>query len=260
MIARALILNVGHRFLTFKGADGRWHLPAITPLPGERPLVTLRAAVLEKAGVELPAPSGRHSTAASDDFAFVLPAAHLRDSGDVRWNALQDAKRVEGVWAIYVSAILGGWEPPHQDIDVFHFGADTRTAANLAHLVVKGRKRLTVQWSEAARAKGETVPTPGLVSVVTDGFGFPICVIQTEQVQKVRFSEVDAGCALEEGEGDGSLEDWREGHHRYFIREGRELGLDFGDDTLVTLERFRVLKVLGTSDASRDEPIGEGRT
>ena len=249
--ARALILDVGHRFLALKGADGTWQPPAITPRLGERPLAQLKNFLLERIGLVLPHPSGGRPSEAPDDFAFILPPGERVTFANVRWFALRELGQLrtfDGLWSLYVDAILGGWEPPTPDLDVFHFGAEARSAANLAHLVVKGRKRATTLWPDVARRKGETIPTPGLVSVVTDGFGVATCLIRTERVDELRFAEVDETCAKSEGEGDGSLEDWRAGHWAYFNREGKQMGLAFGEDTLVMVERFRLLKVLGTSD------------
>jgi uncharacterized protein YhfF len=62
-------------------------------------------------------------------------------------------------------------------------------------------------------------------------------VIRTTGVEVRRFGDVDAEFAWTEGEGDRSLEYWREEHIRFFAAERRP----FGEDTEVVLQRFELL-------------------
>jgi uncharacterized protein YhfF len=245
--ARALILNVGHKVFALKAPDGTWHAPATIARVGERPLVALTAFALERFGLSLPYPSGALPGTTPHDFVFVLPPGTRVEAEDSTWFPLRELSRLgdhEALWALYDDAMLGGWAPPTRELDVYHFADTPWSAANLAHHVVKGTKRATALWPDAARAKGETIPTPGLVSVITDGFGMPLCVVRSERVDELRFGDVDESVAIDEGEGDKSLEDWKDGHRLYFAREGKELGLPFDDDTVVMIDRFRVLRVL----------------
>jgi uncharacterized protein YhfF len=154
------------------------------------------------------------------------------------------------MWQLYVDAVLGGWEPPTRNFDVFYFGATPEQAARLAHHVVKGKKRGTTGWIAALEREGATIPTPGLVSIVTDGFGIPLCAIETERVITNRFGDAPEDIAIAEAEGDCSLDDWRTSHRAYFEREGARIGTSFHDDSLVLHEYFRVLRVF-SADTGR---------
>jgi uncharacterized protein YhfF len=245
--SRALILDVGHRVLTLKAQDDSWRAPATVARVGERPLVAIEAFARERMGLTLPYPSGAAPLPTPHDFVFVLPPSAQVEGAGTRWFSLRELALVgdaDALWALYVEGMLGGWEPPTRDLDVFQFGAGERAAAHLAHMVVKGHKRATAGWVEAERLSGTTIPAPGLVSVVTDGYGVPMCVIQSERVDFMRLADVDESVANDEGEGDRSLEDWVEGHRAYFQKQGTSLGLAFGDESEIFVERFRVLKVL----------------
>ena len=63
-------------------------------------------------------------------------------------------------------------------------------------------------------------------------------LVVTTEARVVPFDQVDADHAREEGEGDGSLEHWREVHQRVFAEHAEG---EFQPDTLVVLERFRLL-------------------
>ena len=71
-----------------------------------------------------------------------------------------------------------------------------------------------------------------------DGCGEPRCVIETTEVTYRRFGEVDEAFAFEEGEGDRSLQYWRDAHRNYFGRQGK-----FREDMMLMCERFRLVEV-----------------
>ena len=57
------------------------------------------------------------------------------------------------------------------------------------------------------------------------------------------FNMVDAQFAYDEGEGDRSLEYWRQAHWRFFEGTCAEIGRELSDDMPVVCERFKVLFV-----------------
>jgi uncharacterized protein YhfF len=89
--------------------------------------------------------------------------------------------------------------------------------------------------------KPEIAPVPDGYSVVTDFDGNPLCVIQTTEIRHLPFDEVDAQFAFAEGEGDQTLESWREGHWRYFTQEAGESAVEFNEKSLICCERFALL-------------------
>jgi uncharacterized protein YhfF len=249
--ARGLVLDPAHRVLLLRAVDDSWHAPATVTRVGERPLVAFMAFARERFEINLPHPCGARPERDPNEFAFVLDPAVRVDAAETSWVPLRDLATMTGdadaLWSLYVSTMLGGWEPPAhagRAIDVFAFGNGARMNAALAHMVAKGHKRATAGWLAGEQASKNVIPTPGLVSIVTDGFGYPVCAIETTQVDLVRFADVSDDFAYVEGEGDGSLADWMSGHRAHFVRQGENLGIPFTDDAIVFLERFRVLRVL----------------
>ena len=74
----------------------------------------------------------------------------------------------------------------------------------------------------------------GEYSVIVDGGGEPLCVIRITHVELRPFGEVDADFAWTEGEGDRTLEWWRQAHLGFFDH----IGFEIRDDTVMVLERF----------------------
>ncbi len=126
-----------------------------------------------------------------------------------------------------------------QGLETFSFGDSNRMADELGALVVAGTKTAT-RWAVVQGQQTEV----GKQMVMLDGQSRPWAIIETVELSQRRFGEVDATLAYDEGEGDRTLQDWRDGHHRYFTREGT-----FAPDMMLWCERFRLVRVLDRETA-----------
>src|SRR5205823_4432561 len=115
--------------------------------------------------------------------------------------------------------------------ETFSFGDSPALAAELAELVLAGTKTATC-WAACEGQKTEV----GKRMVMLDGAGRPAAVIETVELVRRRFDEVDYTFAFDEGEGDRSLEYWRQAHCRYFTRLE-----SFAPDMELWCERFRLV-------------------
>lgn len=123
-----------------------------------------------------------------------------------------------------------------RDLETFSFGDSPDLANRLIELVLSGTKRATC-WAES---QGLLSAEVGKMMVALDGQGVPKAVLKTVELTKRRFDEVDAAFAYDEGEGDRSLQYWREAHTRYFTRLGR-----FAPDMMLWCERFELVERIG---------------
>ncbi len=232
-----LVLDRSHAVLV---EDDR--IPDV-PLGDARPMAAVEAA-FAAGGFTLPAPAGSRARAdGGRDFAFVIERVEAPPG--MRWRPLREVAGDDALWSLYVEVVLGGYEPPTRALDVWSFGNTPQMAANLAHLVVCGTKRVTMGWLDAAKADGTPLAYLGGVSIVTDYYGYPRVCVRTALVEEMRFDEVTPAHAAGEGEGDLSYEDWREGHTAYFTREAKAHGLVFDDSARISVETFEVLHVIG---------------
>ena len=90
-------------------------------------------------------------------------------------------------------------------------------------------------------AEGNPIPQEGYDTIALDGSGEPLCIIETVEVTIRKYNEVDADFARDEGEGDLSLNYWREAHKNYFSRVLPKIGKEFSEDMPLVCERFRVI-------------------
>jgi uncharacterized protein YhfF len=146
---------------------------------------------------------------------------------------------VTELWTEY-AATVGGLDES-RFYEAFAFGDSDELAAELAELVLCGTKKATAGSLWTFESMGKPLPSPGDLSVVTTWSGEPLCIIETLSIDVVPFRSVSAEFAAEEGEGDGSLEFWRQAHREYFTRECARLNRAFSDDMPVSCERFRVV-------------------
>jgi uncharacterized protein YhfF len=123
-----------------------------------------------------------------------------------------------------------------QHLETFSFGDGPDLANRLLELVLSGTKRATC-WAES---QGLLSAEVGKQMVVLDGQGVPKAVLKTIELTKRRFDEVDEAFAYDEGEGDRSLQYWREAHASYFSRLGR-----YTPDMMLWCERFEFVERVG---------------
>ncbi|HBI08781.1 MAG TPA: ASCH domain-containing protein [Franconibacter pulveris] len=118
------------------------------------------------------------------------------------------------------------------------FGDSATMADELAALVISGKKKATC-CSLAAFEREQLRPWVGSYHIVLNGARQPACVIRTVAMQLIRFCDVTAELAQQEGEGDLSLRYWQDAHRAFFEREGT-----FAPAMELVFERFALIETL----------------
>jgi uncharacterized protein YhfF len=143
---------------------------------------------------------------------------------------------VRPFWEAYLGTLPAG-SPVPERVDCWHFCSDEECANELGELCRTGIKTATASllWSYSDE---EPLPIEGQLSIITNWSGQPLCIIQTNWLRIMPYLEVDSEQAWQEGEGDRSLDYWRDVHWRYFSGECATLGLEPSEDMPVVCERF----------------------
>ncbi len=153
-------------------------------------------------------------------------------------SAVGRSEDIEAFWAAYC-AETGATGAP---FDVDQFGDSPAMADELAALIIAGEKRATcglARWFEASEAGRP--PQPGDRSIVLNGAGAPVAVIETVEVRLGPVSSVDEAFAFDEGEGDKSRAWWLAAHRAFFEREAAREGFQYSDEMEAVFERFRLV-------------------
>ena len=148
---------------------------------------------------------------------------------------------VKAYWEKFLS-ILPADSPYHSKTYIAEgWGDSPEMADELGDLIVRGVKTATCSALWEWEAEGKPIPHEGLITVVLDGGGEPLCIVETTEVTVRKYNEVDSEFAQAEGEGDFSLEYWREAHRNFFTRTLPKIGKEFSEDMPLVCERFQLI-------------------
>lgn len=129
------------------------------------------------------------------------------------------------------------------DLPVMEFAFPGPVRDRLVALVLSGAKTTT----SALFLPDDPPSEVGQRLAVVDSDERPVAVIELTDVRVVRLADVDLRHAVDEGEGDETVAQWRANHERFWhspeIRA--EMGADFhvDNDTLIVAKRFRLVTV-----------------
>ncbi|MBE5187359.1 ASCH domain-containing protein [Vibrio parahaemolyticus] len=145
----------------------------------------------------------------------------------------------------YLNRYLDSLSPEQKSaipsVSADYYCADEYNANVCAELVRIGQKTASCSMELWYREHGEPMPEVGHLQVVTNWDDEPVCVIQMTDVSTCRYDEVTAEFAYAEGEGDRTLNWWRDAHAAFFKAECDELNIDWHEQRLLVLERFKVV-------------------
>ena len=151
------------------------------------------------------------------------------------------SEQIEAYWKSYLVTLPKSSTIREERYVAEGWGDSPRIADELGALISAGTKTATCSALWEYEAEGEPLPEVGLKTIVLDGNGAPLCIVETTEVEVRPYDEVDARFAYAEGEGDRSLEYWREAHWRFFSRTLPNIGKEPTSNMPLVCERFRVI-------------------
>jgi uncharacterized protein YhfF len=157
----------------------------------------------------------------------------------------KNEKNIRDFWNAFISAqenVADTGKMP----EAWSFGDSKDMADELGALVRKGIKTATCSLLWEYEHDGDALPEIGELSIILDGVGEPLCLIETTEVQIRPYDQIDSQFAYEEGEGDRSLAYWRQAHWHFFSKVCNHIGREPHDSMPLICERFRVIYPLGS--------------
>ena len=143
-------------------------------------------------------------------------------------------------WRDYLDSLPPDLDQRRRQREFSASGIQKSWPIGLASLVRQGIKTATCSALMGYEKDQIPLPQKGDLSIVLDGNGDPVLVIETVSVVILPFNEVSEQFAFEEGEGDRSLAYWRKAHENYFRRNQFE-NRAFDETMPVVCERFKVV-------------------
>lgn len=128
-------------------------------------------------------------------------------------------------------------------------------ADELAELVLKRRKFGTASAYDDYVFENaiDEIPKQGDYSVILNNNNDAVCIIRDYDVYIRAFGDVSSFHAYSEGEGDRTLEYWKEVHTRVFGPNLEKEGMPLTDESLIVCEKFTVEYVSGEEQFEDDE-------
>ena len=151
------------------------------------------------------------------------------------------SEQIKAYWKSYLATLPESSTIREERYVVEGWGDLPQDADELGALIANGTKTATCSALWEYEAGDEPLPKVGLKTIILDGNGDPLCIVETTEVEVRPYDEVDARFAYAEGEGDRSLEYWREVHWRFFSRTLPNIGKEPTSNMPLVCERFRVI-------------------
>lgn len=151
------------------------------------------------------------------------------------------SEKIQAYWDSFLNTVPADATYHKSTFISEQWGDTPELATELGTLITEGLKRASCSTLWEYEDAGDEIPTVGSITIVLDGSGDPLCIIETTEVSITPFHAVDAAFAYDEGEGDRSLEYWRRCHWDYFTYTLKELGKMPTEDMPLICERFRVI-------------------
>jgi 5-formyltetrahydrofolate cyclo-ligase len=114
-------------------------------------------------------------------------------------------------------------------------------AEELLLLYLQGKKTAGSGLVRDYENAGDDLPKIGNYWVILDLKEKPRCIVKTVKVVTHAFKDVPSEIAKAEGEGDLSIEFWRNGHKEFFTPYLAELGIEDLDTAEVVTEFYEVV-------------------
>ena len=151
-----------------------------------------------------------------------------------------DAK-AEAFWQAYLASLPQAQEAIHRFYEVFQIGNSPAAADEGAALIKHGVKTATSSLLWVYQATNKPLPEAGSLSIVINGRGEPVCVVETLTVEIQSFADVDAAFAYDYGEWDRTLETWRAQCWAINAPRCQAIGKAPTPEMPLVCERFRVV-------------------
>ena len=149
--------------------------------------------------------------------------------------------KVEAFWQGYLASLLDAKDAVRRFYEVFRIGSTREGADEGATLIKQGVKTATSSLLWTYETVNKPLPEVGSLSILTDGAGDPVCVVETIAVDIKGFVEVDTAFAYDYGEWDRTLETWRARCWEYYAPCCLALGKIPTPEMPLVCERFVVV-------------------
>jgi uncharacterized protein YhfF len=146
----------------------------------------------------------------------------------------------QAYWEDYLLTLSDDQRPTNAFISAGYAGTPEITDSLLG-LYLSGRKIAGSSIVEDFLSAGDSLPQVGNYWIYLNGLGEPSCILRTEKVVLHKFKDVSVEIAIAEGEGDLTLEYWKNVHSDLYSPFLRSWGIREINEATVITEFFKIV-------------------
>ena len=125
--------------------------------------------------------------------------------------------------------------------EAFRVGNSEESANEGAQLILSGKKTTTSSLLWEYENLRKPLPKVGSLSILENGKGEAVCVVETTWLEVLPLEEIDAGFAIAYGEWGSTLAEWQQNAWRYYSTQCQQLGREPTLQMTLVCERFRIV-------------------
>ena len=125
--------------------------------------------------------------------------------------------------------------------EAFRIGNSEESANEGAQLILSGKKTTTSSLLSEYENLRKPLPSVGSLSILENGQGEAVCVVETTWLEVLPLEEIDAGFAIAYGEWGSTLAEWQQNAWRYYSTQCQQLGREPTLQMTLVCERFRIV-------------------
>ena len=148
---------------------------------------------------------------------------------------------LEKYWQDYLKTLTEPADAETRFFGSFQIGDSKASADEGARLVLQGLKTATSSLIWEYEGSDVEAPRIGSLSILLDGDGEPVCIVETTQLLERPFMEIEESFAVAYGEWDRTLESWRTHCWNYYARRAGRLGRTPTRQMVLLCEWFSVV-------------------
>jgi uncharacterized protein YhfF len=144
-------------------------------------------------------------------------------------------------WANFLQSQTNPSATAERLYDTFRIGDSPESANEGAQLIIAGIKTTTSSLLWEYEKLRKPLPFIGSLSILEDGQGEPVCIVETIWLKVLPFEKIDVDFAVTYGEWGDTLPAWQQHAWRYYCKQCGLLGRAPTLQMPLVCERFKVV-------------------
>jgi uncharacterized protein YhfF len=145
-------------------------------------------------------------------------------------------------WQQFLATTPDAADAEQRYYEIYQIGDTAEDADFGAQLIIEGKKTTTSALWWEYEGTGNKPPTIGALSIVEDGRGTPVCVVETTWLATIPLNAVeDVPFIIGYAEWGETAQSWQQSAWDYYAPHCRTLGLEPTPDMPILCERFEII-------------------